>query len=162
PHRQINNDAIVVVWTFGGRVAFGGLKAPDETGIAIRQRVDGIQVRDEVDNLWIVEPREQPADVELRQVIGRRGTGTTSFNEYTSTNITVSSTFMTVVAALYDIHANLPALEAVLDEVRDAGADRIVIGGDVVPGPMPHGTLERLLSVDLPTDFIMGNGDREV
>ncbi len=69
---------------------------------------------------------------------------------------------MTVVAALYDIHANLPALEAVLDEVRRVGVDRIVIGGDVVPGSMPHETLERLLSLDLPTDFIMGNGDREV
>jgi Icc-related predicted phosphoesterase len=34
------------------------------------------------------------------------------------------------VAALYDIHANLPALEAVLREVEVAEPDRIVIGGD--------------------------------
>ena len=40
------------------------------------------------------------------------------------------------VAALYDIHANLPALEAVLQEIRQAEDDRIVVGGDVVPGPM--------------------------
>lgn len=61
------------------------------------------------------------------------------------------------VAALYDIHGNLPALEAVLEEVRRAGADRIVVGGDVVPGPMPRESLERLLSLDLPVQFIHGN-----
>lgn len=37
------------------------------------------------------------------------------------------------IAALYDIHANLPALEAVLQAVRAANVDRIVIGGDVHP-----------------------------
>jgi predicted phosphodiesterase len=66
------------------------------------------------------------------------------------------------IAALYDIHGNLPALEAVLDEVRRAGADQIVIGGDVVPGPMPVETIECLLALDVPPRFIHGNGDREV
>ena len=66
------------------------------------------------------------------------------------------------VAALYDIHGNLPALEAVLDEVRQAGVDQIVVGGDVVPGPMPRETLARLLDLDLPVQYVMGNGDREV
>lgn len=61
------------------------------------------------------------------------------------------------VAALYDIHGNLPALEAVLDEVRSAGVDRIVVGGDVIPGPMPRETLDRLLELELPVDFIHGN-----
>src|SRR5205814_9784420 len=63
---------------------------------------------------------------------------------------------------LYDIHANLPALEAVLQEVRRARVDRVVVGGDVFPGPMPRETLARLLDVDLPVQFILGNGDREV
>ena len=36
------------------------------------------------------------------------------------------------IAALYDIHANLPALEAVLRDVRDANVDQVVVGGDVV------------------------------
>ncbi len=63
------------------------------------------------------------------------------------------------VAALYDIHGNLPALEAVLEEVARAGADRMVIGGDVVPGPMPRETLVRLLELELPTQFIVGNGE---
>jgi len=61
------------------------------------------------------------------------------------------------VAALYDIHGNLPALEAVLDEVRREGIDRIIVGGDVVPGPMPVETLHLLKGIDLPIDFICGN-----
>ncbi len=64
------------------------------------------------------------------------------------------------VAALYDIHSNLPALEAVLEDVRQAGVDRVVVGGDVLPGPMPAETIERLLSLDIPVQFIQGNGDR--
>ena len=63
------------------------------------------------------------------------------------------------VAALYDIHGNLPALEAVLQEVRDAQVDQIVVGGDVVPGPMPRETFKRLLDLDLPVQFIHGNGE---
>ena len=66
------------------------------------------------------------------------------------------------IAALYDIHGNLPALEAVLREVEEAQVDGIVIGGDVVPGPMPLETLECLQAVDLPVRYIQGNGEREV
>jgi putative phosphoesterase len=65
------------------------------------------------------------------------------------------------VAALYDIHGNLPGLEAVLAEIRAVGVDRIVIGGDVLPGPMPRECLEVVLDLGIPTDFIIGNGDRE-
>ena len=61
------------------------------------------------------------------------------------------------VAALYDIHGNLPALEAVLQDVRQADVDHVVVGGDVVPGPMPRETLRRLLDLDLPVQFIHGN-----
>src|SRR5258708_34550089 len=63
------------------------------------------------------------------------------------------------VAALYDIHGNLPALEAVLEDVARAGADRVGVGGEVVPGPMPRETLVRLLELDLPFQFIVGNGE---
>jgi putative phosphoesterase len=66
------------------------------------------------------------------------------------------------VAALYDIHANLPALEAVLEDVRLAAVDGVVVGGDVLPGPMPLETLARLQGLDVPVQFIHGNGDREV
>ena len=61
------------------------------------------------------------------------------------------------VAAIYDIHGNLPALEAVLQEVRQAEIELIVVGGDVVPGPMPRETLECLLNLDTPVQFIQGN-----
>ena len=63
------------------------------------------------------------------------------------------------VAALYDIHGNLPALEAVLTEVNKIGIDQIVVGGDVLPGPMPNETLKRLMHLDLPVHFIHGNGE---
>jgi predicted phosphodiesterase len=66
------------------------------------------------------------------------------------------------VAALYDVHANLPALEAVLEEVERADPDLIVIGGDVVPGPMPRETIERLRALGGRARFVMGNGDRAV
>jgi predicted phosphodiesterase len=66
------------------------------------------------------------------------------------------------VAALYDIHGNLPALEAVLRDVRAAGVERVVVGGDVLPGPMPSESLASLLDLDIPVQFIQGNGDREV
>jgi putative phosphoesterase len=65
------------------------------------------------------------------------------------------------IAALYDIHGNLPALEAVLREVRAANVDHILIGGDVLPGPMPRECLDILYGLSTPTTFIMGNGDRE-
>lgn len=66
------------------------------------------------------------------------------------------------VAAIYDIHANLPALEAVLQDIRHAGVDQIVVGGDVLPGPMPRETIACLRSLEVPVQFICGNGDRVV
>ena len=66
------------------------------------------------------------------------------------------------VAALYDVHGNLHALEAALEDVRDAQVDRIVFGGDVFPGPLSHSALELLLSLTPQPLFLHGNGDREV
>jgi putative phosphoesterase len=66
------------------------------------------------------------------------------------------------VAALYDIHGNLPALEAALQEIRKAQVDLIVVGGDIFPGPMPRETLACLLNLDMPVQFIRGNGEDEV
>ena len=66
------------------------------------------------------------------------------------------------VAAIYDIHGNLPALEAVLQDILQAGVDHIVVGGDVILGPMPRETLSCLLDLDMSVQFIQGNGDREV
>jgi predicted phosphodiesterase len=66
------------------------------------------------------------------------------------------------VAAIYDIHSNLPALEAVLVDLRRENVGMVVVGGDVFPGPMPAETLACLLDLDVPVTFIRGNGDREV
>ena len=63
------------------------------------------------------------------------------------------------VAAIYDIHGNLPALEAVLEEIHAIGVDQIVVGGDVLPGPMPCEALARLQQLSVPVDFIQGNGE---
>ena len=65
------------------------------------------------------------------------------------------------VAALYDIHANLPALEAVLAEIEREAFEAIVIGGDVLPGPQPVECLARLRGLSPPALFLRGNGDRE-
>jgi predicted phosphodiesterase len=64
------------------------------------------------------------------------------------------------VAALYDIHGNLPALEAVLAELAADPPDAIVIGGDVAAGPQPVEVLRRLEAVRWPVRFLRGNADR--
>ena len=69
---------------------------------------------------------------------------------------------MSVVAALYDVHGNLPALEAVLADDAFARADAVVVGGDVASGPMPAEVLDRLLALELPLRWVRGNADREV
>jgi Icc-related predicted phosphoesterase len=63
------------------------------------------------------------------------------------------------VACIYDIHGNLPALDAVLEQIREAGVDLIMVGGDVLPGPMPVETLTRLFDLPTPVQFIQGNGE---
>ncbi len=65
------------------------------------------------------------------------------------------------VAALYDVHGNLPGLEAVLADVDAAGVDLIVCGGDAVWGPFPRATLERLLELGERVRFVRGNTERE-
>ena len=47
------------------------------------------------------------------------------------------------VAVLADIHGNLPALDAVLNEIHAAAVDAIVLNGDIATGPMPDETLDR-------------------
>lgn len=61
------------------------------------------------------------------------------------------------VATLYDIHGNLPALEAVLQELKTLKVDLILVGGDVVLGPMSRQCLDKLLSLKMPKQFILGN-----
>jgi putative phosphoesterase len=63
--------------------------------------------------------------------------------------------------ALYDIHGNPDALEAVLRDPRAQGADVIVVGGDVVPGALAQQTLDRLDRLATVV-WVRGNGEREV
>ena len=63
------------------------------------------------------------------------------------------------VAALYDVHGNPPALEAVLAEVERERVDAIVFGGDLFLGPLPAETAALVRSVD--AEFVRGNCDRE-
>jgi putative phosphoesterase len=62
------------------------------------------------------------------------------------------------VAALYDVHGNAPALEAVLAEVESEAVDAIVFGGDLASGPLPRETVELARSLD--AVFVRGNADR--
>ena len=64
-----------------------------------------------------------------------------------------------LVAALYDVHGNLPALEAVLRELDDVEPDVLLFGGDVAAGPFPHETIE-LPAQRCDARFVMGNADR--
>jgi hypothetical protein len=64
-----------------------------------------------------------------------------------------------MLALLYDVHGNLPALEAVLDDAAAQGADRFLLGGDyALFGAWPVQTVERLRALD--AEWIRGNGER--
>ena len=63
-----------------------------------------------------------------------------------------------MLALLYDIHGNLPALEAVLGDADDA--DEFLLGGDyATAGAWPRETVERLRELTGAT-WIRGNADR--
>jgi diadenosine tetraphosphatase ApaH/serine/threonine PP2A family protein phosphatase len=65
-----------------------------------------------------------------------------------------------MLALLFDIHGNLPALEAVLDDVRDRDVGGYVLGGDfAVFGGWPAETVARLRELQDAT-WIRGNVDR--
>ena len=64
------------------------------------------------------------------------------------------------VAALYDVHANVPALEAVLADVERERVDTIVFGGDLTWGPEPSEALTIVRSLPH-ARFVRGNCDRE-
>ncbi len=65
---------------------------------------------------------------------------------------------MTRLAVLADIHSNLPALEAVLDDLKQFAVDRIIVAGDVVNwGPFSSQVMERLAGLNCA--FIRGNNE---
>jgi diadenosine tetraphosphatase ApaH/serine/threonine PP2A family protein phosphatase len=65
-----------------------------------------------------------------------------------------------MLALLYDIHGNLPALEAVLDDASGRGVERWLLGGDMAPfGAWPTQTVARLRELD-DAVWIRGNTER--
>jgi predicted phosphodiesterase len=65
-------------------------------------------------------------------------------------------------AVLADIHANLPALDAVLGEPGLSSVDAIVLLGDIALGPMPAETLDRLADLGDRAIWVHGNCEREM
>jgi putative phosphoesterase len=61
------------------------------------------------------------------------------------------------LAVLADVHGNLPALEAVLSDIRHADVDGFVVAGDLVGGPSPVESIQALRS--LHSWIIQGNSD---
>lgn len=65
------------------------------------------------------------------------------------------------IAVMGDIHANLPALRAVIDDVARIGADELYCVGDVVGrGPHPNEVVEELRRLQIPT--VQGNWDEAI
>ena len=66
------------------------------------------------------------------------------------------------IAALYDVHGNLPALEAVLEEVERESVDAVVVGGDVAAGYFPRESLEALRALGERAIWVRGNTEDEL
>lgn len=65
-----------------------------------------------------------------------------------------------MLALLYDIHGNVRALDAVLEDAAQQGASAYLIGGDVALfGPWPEAAVARLGELERATS-IRGNGER--
>ncbi|CAG9000270.1 MAG: hypothetical protein CENE_02264 [Candidatus Celerinatantimonas neptuna] len=65
------------------------------------------------------------------------------------------------IASIYDIHANPFALDAVIQDIKTHHVDLIVVGGDVIAGPLPGKTLAQLQQLAVPAQFILGNAENE-
>jgi putative phosphoesterase len=65
------------------------------------------------------------------------------------------------VAALYDVHGNAPALEAVLRELERLQPDVVVFGGDLAAGALPRETIALARAVPN-ARYVQGNADREM
>ena len=65
------------------------------------------------------------------------------------------------IAAISDIHGNLPALDAVLRDIERQGVDVVVNLGDILSGPLqPAETADLLMARGFPT--IAGNHERQL
>ena len=62
------------------------------------------------------------------------------------------------VAALADIHGNLPALEVVLADLEHESVDAVIVAGDSISGPWPAEVFDLLSAVG--ARIVRGNADR--
>lgn len=68
-----------------------------------------------------------------------------------------------MIALLYDIHGNDHALEAVIADATEAGADAWLLGGDYcLMGAQPAAVLDRLEGLPADTVWLRGNTERWV
>jgi predicted phosphodiesterase len=66
-----------------------------------------------------------------------------------------------LLALLYDVHGNLTARDAVVDDARSAGVEGFILGGDyTMAGAQPVETVSRLK--ELEAEWIRGNTERWV
>lgn len=66
-----------------------------------------------------------------------------------------------MLAILYDVHGNRPALEAVIEDARSLGADRWLLGGDYSAfGAWPVECVEILRALEEDATWIRGNWER--
>ena len=60
------------------------------------------------------------------------------------------------IAVLADIHSNLRALDAVVDDIATRGVDEVVVGGDIVGrGPQGAAVVDRVRELGWPS--VRGN-----
>lgn len=64
------------------------------------------------------------------------------------------------VGVISDVHGNLPALAAVLGDLRREALDAVISCGDVAAGPLPGPTIDLLRRQGLPLHGVRGNADR--
>ncbi len=65
------------------------------------------------------------------------------------------------LAIISDVHGNVHALDAVLDDIAPMGVDATLSLGDFLSGPFdPVGVADRLMDLDLPS--VRGNHDRYI
>ena len=76
---------------------------------------------------------------------------------------------MTRIAVIADIHGNLPALDAALDDIADQGVDEVLVAGDLVGrGPQGSAVVRRVREAGLPAvrgnheDYLLSFRRREV
>ena len=68
---------------------------------------------------------------------------------------------MTRLAVLADVHGNMPALEAVIEDIESHGVDEVLVGGDLV-GRGPEGSLVTRRIRELGWPSIRGNHEEYV